>query len=235
MGFGLIAMCSWWSCVPGEPNLGLTGHMQEIKIQKTILRIARLGTVYTTAMIIYENYKSYTPPRGVKASVEKLLAAVPKEYLGGLESIVLTNSGSIGKGMTRRVQGRKYRRQSCAGFYHPRYKGNRPWIEILVDNALGDTPRTLLWIPIIREGMLSGTLFHELGHHLDATVGAPAPTGEAAAEAWNKRLSKIYFQKRYWYILKPLSLLLAPFTPFMRNRVARAKADHERKGCKTAK
>jgi hypothetical protein len=181
-------------------------------------------------MIIYENYKSYTPPCGVKASVEKLLSGVSKEYLGGLESVVLTNSGSIGKGMTRRAQGRKYRRQSCAGFYHPRQKGIRPWIEIIVDNTLGDMPQMLLWIPIIREGMLSGTLFHELGHHLDATVGAPAPTGEAAAEAWSKRLSKTYFQKRYWYILRPLSLLLAPFRPFMRKRIARAKADHERKG-----
>jgi hypothetical protein len=181
-------------------------------------------------MIICENYKGYTPPRGVKASVEKLLSGVPKEYLGGLESIVLTNSGSIGKGMTRRVQGRKYRRQSCLGFYHPRYKGNRPWIEIIVDNVLGDTPRMLLCIPIIREGMLSGTLFHELGHHLDATVGAPAPTGEAAADAWSKRLSKRYFQKRYWYILRPLRLLLAPFRPFIRKRIARANANHERKG-----
>jgi hypothetical protein len=181
-------------------------------------------------MIVYENYKGYMPPRGVKASVEKLLSGVPKESLVGLESIVLTDSGSIGKGMTRRVQGRKYRRQSCAGFYHPRQKGNRPWIQITVDHAFCDTPRMLLCIPIIREGMLSGTLFHELGHHLDATVGAPAPTGEAAAEAWSKRLSKIYFQKRYWYILRPLSLLLAPIRPFIRKRIARAKADHERKG-----
>jgi hypothetical protein len=186
-------------------------------------------------MIIYENYKGYTPPRGVKSSVEKLLSGVPKEFLGGLESVVLANSESIGKGTTRRVEGRKYRRNNCAGFYHPRFKGNRPWIEVIVDNTLGDTPRILLWIPLVREGMLSGTLFHELGHHLDVTVGAPAPTGEAAADAWSKRLSKRYFQKRYWYILKPLSLLLAPFGPFMRKRIARAKAEHKRNGCKTAK
>jgi hypothetical protein len=25
MGFGLIAERSWWSCVPGAPNLGSTG------------------------------------------------------------------------------------------------------------------------------------------------------------------------------------------------------------------
>jgi hypothetical protein len=174
-------------------------------------------------MIVFENYKNYTPPHGVKASVEKLLLGTPKEYLGGLESVVLTNSEAIGKGTTRRVQGRKYRRNHCAGFYHPRFKRNRPWIEIIVDNTVGDTPRMLMWIPLIREGMLSGTLFHELGHHLDVTVGAPAPTGEAAAEAWSKRLSKRYFQKRYWYILKPLRLLLAPFRKIIRKQLAASK------------
>jgi hypothetical protein len=101
-------------------------------------------------MIIYENYKNYMPPHGVKASIEKLLSGVPKEFLGGLESVVLTNSESIGKGTTRRVQGRKYRRNDCAGFYHPRFKGNRPSMEIIVDNAIGSTPRMLLWIPLIR-------------------------------------------------------------------------------------
>jgi hypothetical protein len=174
-------------------------------------------------MIIYENYGNYAPPRGVKASIEKLLSGVPQEFLGGLESVVLTNSESVGKGTTRRVRGHKYRRQSCAGFYHPRNKGNRPWIEIIVDNAIGNTPRVFLCIPIIREGMLSGTLFHELGHHLDATVGAPAPTGEAAADAWSKRLSRRYFQKRYWYIMKPLSLLLAPFRKMIRRQLAASK------------
>jgi hypothetical protein len=170
-------------------------------------------------MIIYENYKNYIPPHGVKASIEKLLSGVPKEFLGGLESVVLTNSESIGKGTTRRVQGRKYLRNSCGGFYHHRHKGNRPWIEIVVDNTLGDTPPLILWIPLIRELMLAGTLFHELGHHLDTTVGAPAPTGEAAAEAWSKRLSRTYFQRRYWYVWRPLRLITFPLRRAIRRSI----------------
>jgi hypothetical protein len=170
-------------------------------------------------MIVYENYKNYTPPRGVKASIEKLLSGVPQEYLGGLESVVLTNSASIGKGKTHRVQGRKYLRKSCGGFYHHRHKGNRPWIEIVVDITFSDTPPLILPIPLIRELMLSGALFHELGHRLETTVGAPAPTGEAAAEAWSKRLSRTYFQRRYWYIWTPFRLIAYPFKRAIRQAI----------------
>jgi hypothetical protein len=160
---------------------------------------------------VYENYRNYIPPHGVRSSIENLLSAIPKEFLGGLESVVLTNSESIGKGKTYRIKGRKYSRRACAGFYHRRHKGNQPWIEIVVDKALNNTPNIILWIPAIRAALLSDTLFHELGHHLDATVGSPAPSGEAAAEAWKKRLSKTYFRKRCWYIIGPLKLILSPF------------------------
>ena len=181
---------------------------------------------------VHENYKNYSPPHGVRSSIEKLLSAVPKEFQGGLESVVLTNSGSVGKGKTGRLKGRKYRQQRCGGFYHPRRKGERPWIEIVVDNTVGDTPSLILRIPLIREIMLAGTLFHELGHHFDATVGAPAPSGEAAAEAWRKRLSRSYFRKHYWYVIVPLNILLAPFSRIIRQRVAAKKRKYldDRKG-----
>jgi hypothetical protein len=171
-------------------------------------------------LTIHENYKNYSPPRGVRSAIEKLLSAVPEEFQAGLESVVLTNSDSVGKGKTRRVKGRKYRQQSCGGFYHRRHKGERPWIEIVVDNTLGDTPPLVLGIPLIREMMLAGTLFHELGHHLDVTVGSPAPSGEAAAEAWRQRLSKSYLRKHYWYLAVPLKIFLALFGPIIRRRVA---------------
>jgi hypothetical protein len=175
---------------------------------------------------VYENYKNYIPPHGVRSSIEKLLSNLPKEFLGGLESVVLTNSESIRKGKTHRIKGRKYSRQACLGFYHPRYKGNQPWIEILVDKTLDKTPALILWIPPIREALLSDSLFHELGHHLDATVGSPAPSGEAAAEAWKKRLSKTYFRKHYWYIIAPLHLMLAPFSRIISKYAAAAKQKH---------
>jgi len=174
-------------------------------------------------LTVHENYKNYRPPHGVRTTIEKLLSAVPEEFQAGLESVVLTNSVAVGKGKTHRVKGRKYRQQSCGGFYHPRHKSERPWIEIVVDNTLGNTPPLVLRIPLVRELMLAGTLFHELGHHLDSTVGAPAPSGEAAAEAWRKRLSRSYFRKHYWYLIVPLKILLAPFSRIIRQRVAAMK------------
>jgi hypothetical protein len=65
------------------------------------------------------------------------------------------------------------------------------------------------------------TLFHEIGHHLDHTIGAPAPGGEAAAEAWSGRLIVFYFRRRYWY--------LAPLVP-----VAKALVRVVRKSIKAA-
>jgi hypothetical protein len=62
-------------------------------------------------------------------------------------------------------------------------------------------PRALMRVPLLRNIALADTLFHEIGHHLDNTIGAPARRGEAAAEAWQVRLLKFYFRKQYWYLL----------------------------------
>jgi hypothetical protein len=35
-------------------------------------------------------------------------------------------------------------------------------------------------------------LFHEVGHHLDATLGSVGRTGEGSAHAWEARLSSRY-------------------------------------------
>ena len=52
-------------------------------------------------------------------------------------------------------------------------------------------------INVLRDLALAGVLFHELGHHLDATVGAAARAGERAAEDWSVRLHRQYFRRRY--------------------------------------
>src|SRR5437870_2617334 len=39
------------------------------------------------------------------------------------------------------------------------------------------------------------------GHHLERTIGAPAPGGQAAAEAWKNRLLCSYLRKSYWYLV----------------------------------
>ena len=150
---------------------------------------------------IHENYKDYRPPWDARSTIEKLLSVLPTHYLSGLQSVVLTNAASIGRGKTQRIQGKKYLRQSCLGFYHHKRKGEQPWIEIVVDNIISGIPRALMRVPPLRNIVLADTLFHEIGHHLDNTIGAPARSGEAAAEAWQRRLLRSYFRKQYWYLL----------------------------------
>jgi hypothetical protein len=61
--------------------------------------------------------------------------------------------------------------------------------------------------------VLGEVLFHEIGHHIHYTQAPEFREREDVAEDWKKRLSKIYFRKRYWYFvthrLHALSVLLA--------------------------
>jgi hypothetical protein len=148
-----------------------------------------------SAVAIHENYKDYTPPPWVKPAVERLLASLAPEHIAGLESIVLTDAASIGKGRTHRVGKRKYRRSECRGFYNPRTRTSAAWIQLVVDNVIAgwDT-----WMPrFLRDAIISRTLYHEVGHHLEHTVGAATRRGEAAAEDWRRRLARIHFGRRY--------------------------------------
>ncbi len=163
---------------------------------------------------VYENYEGYRPPRYARSAITKLLSQLPQQYLTGLQSVVLTNAAAVGKGKTPRVAGKKYARNTCLGFYHAKYKGEPAWIEILVDNIVASSfgagmPRYWYRIPPMRNIAFASTLYHEVGHHLDQTIGAPAPGGEAAAEAWMAKLLHAYFRKRYWYLVPFLGVAKA--------------------------
>jgi hypothetical protein len=119
----------------------------------------------------------------------------------------------MGRGKTRRVKGRKYNRRDCRGFYHRATKDAPAWIELAVDNILHGTPPFMLRISSVREGLLANTLYHEIGHHLDGVVGAPARTGESAAEAWSTRLVRQHFRQRHpvaYRVLKTLKPISMP-------------------------
>ena len=142
---------------------------------------------------------------------------MPAAYLSSLQAIVLTDAASVGAGRTKRVKGRKFDRRACRGFYRRKHTGSAASIDIVVDNVVAGYHPLFLAFRIVRERLVADVLFHELGHHLDATIGAAAPSGEAAAEDWNRRLARSYFQRRYWW-LRPIAKVLLPLVRWMRRR-----------------
>src|SRR5262245_41676691 len=77
---------------------------------------------YTTMLEILESYRAHVAPKSIRPTVSRLLSATDPHHLNELEAIVLTDSASIGKGKTHRIDGRKYSRQECRGFYRPRWR-----------------------------------------------------------------------------------------------------------------
>ncbi len=169
---------------------------------------------------IVEDYKDYRPPSGIRRTIERLLSTLPDRYHSGLESVVLTNAAAVGPGKTDRIGNRKYYRRDCRGFYHSRRESGKPWIEIIVDNVIADTPLAAIKVPPIREIMFAETLFHEVGHHLNATVGSLARGGESAAEKWCRRLTRHYFRNQYWYLMPLLWPVQMLFGRIIRRKIA---------------
>ena len=172
---------------------------------------------------VQEAYKDYKPPAWVRPTVERLLASVPAAYLFNIQAIVLTDAASHNAGKTHRMRGRKFDRRASRGFYHPQQTGSAASIHIVVDNVVAAAPVPfLLSFRLFREHLLADVLFHELGHHLDVTVGASARGGEAAAEDWSRRLRRKYFRRRYWW-LRPIAVVLLPIITWKVKRRQRAR------------
>ena len=118
---------------------------------------------------VREAYRNYKPKINAAKAVKRLLGPIPTKYLRGLDCVVLSNlSGQarrnrLGKTTSR---GRRVQKSKTLGLYHPGSRGQRPWIELYVDQILRSWPRWTLWTPFARDVAIGGTLFHELGHHV---------------------------------------------------------------------
>jgi hypothetical protein len=151
------------------------------------------------APVIRGSYNDFVPPRYVRKLVTNLLFSVPEEYLRGLDCVVLTNhSGAPRRHRLGKVTSRKRRvpQSQVFGRYHYAHYGKAAWIELFVDNlARGISLHPL--VPFLRTGIFGHVLFHEIGHHIDATIRPEFRQKEDVADSWSKRLSKSYFRKRY--------------------------------------
>jgi hypothetical protein len=143
---------------------------------------------------IVEDYRDYKPPPWVSNVVKQLLQSLSDQHVGRLSAAVLTESALIRRGRSRRIAGKKYAMKECLGFYRRKWQGEPPAIFLIVDNIVGGKPPLCWRLPFSRDIFLGEVLFHEVGHHLNATVGSLAGGEEASAEEWVRRLGRIHFR-----------------------------------------
>jgi hypothetical protein len=92
----------------------------------------------------------------------------------------------------------------------------------MIDEIVQGYPRPLMWIRPFRDLAVGRVLFHEVGHHLDATNRSVGRTGEHGAITWQRRLSREFVGKTYDY-LRPLAPIFILSYKFARMMAARAR------------
>ena len=176
---------------------------------------------------IHADYRDYTPPAWVDRTVKRLLDSVSAP-LTDLGAIVLTERivATTRKG-SRPM--RRNKRGTPLGRYHPAWNGQAAWIEIVTDEIVAEwSGRPLANWQFFRDRAIGRVLFHEIGHHLDRTIGATARSGESAADAWMRTLWRQHARRHYWYLrpFKPAFAILGKFFSFM---AARGRAQRHSK------
>ena len=175
-----------------------------------------------SSVVVIEDYRDWSPPFEMAATVRTLLASVPPRYLVGLHSVVLSSRHRLSRERRRptRARGRKVPITRCLGLYHRSRRGQQAWVELFADAIVGRLPRLLLRIRLFREAEVASVLFHELGHHIHATQAPEHREPEDVAESWRRKLSRPYFRRRYWY-WRPLAVVFGPlFRAIGRRRAA---------------
>jgi hypothetical protein len=110
---------------------------------------------------------------------------------------------------------RKVKINKCSGLYHGKWKNEPAAIELFVDNIINNATIAYFKYPFSKEMEFGDVLFHELGHHIHATISPEHNEQEDVAEKWRKRLNREYFRKRFWY-LKPFKSILRIPIRFLR-------------------
>lgn len=158
---------------------------------------------------ITEAYHDYEPPFDIASTARALLDGVPESRLPGLERIVLTNIDALPAGRKRAktwARGRKVKVAETCGLYHQEWGSDPAWIEIFVDKLTADIPRFVFASRFLRDIIVAGVLYHEIGHHLHHAVAREHGERESIAEKWRRRLSRSHLRRNYWYFLPVANL-----------------------------
>lgn len=177
---------------------------------------------------VHESYKEFAPRPDVVAAVNRLVSSIPSEYLVGLSSIVLTNAAAVPSDRTWRLGGQKWRPRESYSVYHRATRDAAPWIELIIDNLFAEWPPLLLRFKVVQDLVIGSTLYHEVGHHVDARIGGRRER-ESGADEWSRKLSRIHFRRKYWYLAPAIlparslvRLLIRLRDAIRRRRIAKA-------------
>lgn len=152
-------------------------------------------------------------PGDLRSQIEAALEVVPAHNLAGLGLILLRKSTDLGirKSKQRiKTSRRGVGRSELLGYYQHGAKNRPAQIDLLVDNILDGWPRWVLFSSFVRETQVLPVLYHEIGHHIHATVSIPG-NREKIADRFSKKFTSAYFKRRYrswrWLLIAIRSLL----------------------------
>jgi hypothetical protein len=159
---------------------------------------------------ICEYYQS-KPELNIRGVIEDLLLGIPQEYLEGLGAVVLCDSDSF-------MEYYETDHAPLGRYNHPIEKDELPWIEIVIDKLIQELGG-FAKIPFIRDLIIGNTLYHEIGHHINRKESLEKIQAEKIAEKWRKKLSKYYLNRKYWYLVFPLRILVLPFCKLIEKKL----------------
>lgn len=135
----------------------------------------------------------FRPRADYKSMVERALAATPPRYLAGLSQVLLRDTASL-TAKERKQRGRSGAPLEDSKGLYVRGRGRRAArIELFVDNIESEWPRWMLFVPGLREVIVSEVLFHELGHHIHLAIQPTRENPERVAELWSAKLTRQTF------------------------------------------
>jgi len=166
---------------------------------------------------IIENYGEWVPPSYVRGTVEALLKSVPEKHLAGLESVILTTTTTAANRSFRRKKvkhrGRMRSKVEANGSYQPAWPGHAAFIRLYVNNILAPYPPAASRASLISKLLLAETLFHEIGHHIHLTKALEFRNREDVADEWADRLTRQYFGRKYWLVVRLTRLIVRLYKP----------------------
>lgn len=153
----------------------------------------------TSTVRVLDGCRTFRSPIDFRRTVEVLLAGIQPGFLAGLDRVVLRDADSL----TREEKKKRERLSGkiVAGTYYHAVRGSAPYIDLFIDVIAARWPKTVLRVPLLREILISSVLFHELGHHIHSWMAPDRRDREVTAEAWQRRLSREFFRRRYRFLM----------------------------------